>query len=245
VTLLVGIRCTDGVVVAADSALTFAAGRVHTISQQARKIEVARGEIIIACTGEVGLGQRFASVVTTLHEQNKLKGSELDCTRLMCATAVADFAQTQAPKDALGALVAFMRNNTAHLCEFATTGFQPEMKTDKCWYVSMGSGQILADAYLALMRSVFWKTGPPKLETGIFAAAWVMKHAIQAAPGLVREPIDIAVLSAQDRKARILDPDELQEHVDLVAASVEHYSGFEKMLTASEGAPELPKAPKV
>jgi 20S proteasome alpha/beta subunit len=39
-TLLVGIRCTDGVVVAADSAVTFGNSQFHTVSDSVCKIQV-------------------------------------------------------------------------------------------------------------------------------------------------------------------------------------------------------------
>ena len=108
----------------------------------------------------------------------------------------------------------------------------------------MGSGQSLADPYLALMRMAFWKNGPPSLQSGIFAAAWVMHHAIEAAPGFVRLPIDIAVLSNEEKTARLLVPDELQEHLTHVTESMEHFRAFEKVLTGEEaiGALSVPEA---
>ena len=116
------------------------------------------------------------------------------------------------------------------------------MKGEQCWYVSMGSGQTLADPYLALMRMAFWNNGRPSLQSGIFAAAWVMHHAIEAAPGFVRAPIDIAVLSDEDKKARLLDPEELQEHLTHVAESMDHFRAFEKQLTGEEeSTPPLPE----
>jgi len=47
---------------------------------------------------------------------------------------------------------------------------QPECKTTDCWYASMGSGQSLADPYLALMRRSVWQDGQPNIEEATFAA---------------------------------------------------------------------------
>jgi len=93
------------------------------------------------------------------------------------------------------------------------------------------------------MRMAFWRDGQPDLEGGIFAAAWVMKHAIEAAPGFVRVPIDIAILSHEDRKARLLEEDELQEHLGHVEASMEHFRGFEKIMRGDDSPPGLPEPP--
>lgn len=225
-TLLVGILCTDGVVVAADSAMTFGMGASFTIAHSARKIDIVSKAVIVAGTGQVGLGQRFKATVEKLWIDNKLKGDEHDRSRIMATAALTDFQGTGAPPGKFGALVASpMSGNRFSLCEFAVADFQPELKTAaKCCYVSMGSGQALADPFLAFMRDVFWKNGPPTLKGGKFAAAWVMSHAIKYAPGFVAEPIDVAVLDKNG--ASLLDENELQEHLAMVGESDEYLAGF-------------------
>ena len=239
-TLLVGIRCTDGVVVAADSASTFVGGSgEHTITHPVRKIDIVAGKVIVAGTGAVGLGQRFHAVVHDLYEKKQLKGGHLDWVKKMATGTIADFSETHVRQGQFGALVAFANKRSGHLCEFAIADFQPEMKEDKCWYVSMGSGQSLADPYLALMRLTFWRDGPPNLQGGTFAAAWVMRHAIEVAPGLIALPISIAVLSG-DGDARLLEEDELEEHLNLADASLDHFADFAKRLSDTENAPDVP-----
>src|ERR1035437_432847 len=72
-TVIVGILCSDGVVIGTDSAM--AAGRVltgYTIERQdgdVLKIEVIEKDIITAGTGAMGLAQRFNDrVVATIKE---------------------------------------------------------------------------------------------------------------------------------------------------------------------------------
>ena len=62
-TILVGILCKDGVVVGTDSSATFAAGQFRTIEQETKKIDIISGQIIVAGTGQIGLGQRFYSQI--------------------------------------------------------------------------------------------------------------------------------------------------------------------------------------
>jgi 20S proteasome alpha/beta subunit len=244
VTLLVGIHCTDGVVVAADSASTFgSAAGAFTITHPVRKIEIIENELIVAGTGQVGLGQRFVAAAEKLYKSKEYAGSAIDKAKLMATKGLQDLQHTGAQRGNFGALVSFLHQGKAELCELQVSDFQPEMKGERCWYVSMGSGQSLADPYLALMRMAFWNDGPPGLQSGIFAAAWVMHHAIEAAPGFVRIPIDIAILSDEDKKARLLERDELEEHLTHVKASMEHFRAFEKILQEEADAPALPDPP--
>lgn len=74
-TVIVGILCSDGVVIGSDSAL--AVGRIgrYTIERQEGsvfKIEIIDGNIITAFTGAAGLAQRFNDMVgTTIRELRK------------------------------------------------------------------------------------------------------------------------------------------------------------------------------
>ena len=138
-TLLVGVLCSDGVVVAADSAMTFGQGPGQfTISHQARKIDIVSNQVIVAGTGQVGLGQRFAAKVKDLWTNNRLKGTEVEASRIIAEESMKDFSSTGTQKGSFGAVVAFPKSQDFHLCEFATTDMQPELKTKKAWFVSMG-----------------------------------------------------------------------------------------------------------
>ena len=63
-TLIVGIRCSNGVVIGTDSAATFGPFVLTpTISQlYQQKISIIDDRIIIAGTGAIGLGQRFTAI---------------------------------------------------------------------------------------------------------------------------------------------------------------------------------------
>jgi hypothetical protein len=243
-TLLVGIRCTDGVVVAADSAVTFGNSQFHTVSDSVCKIQVIDKRLILAGTGQVGLGQRFAEVAQQLwNDPNAKQASPVQIGKAVCTNVFNDFASTGAPKGAFGALLAFPAKGRAELCEFAVQDLQPELKTDGMWYASMGSGQLLADPYLRLIRSVFWQDGPPNLVSGKFAATWVLRHAIDGAPAGLGDPITMAVLEKVNGnfEARMLSADELREHHDSVAAATDHFRGFEKLLRGGGGnVPTIP-----
>src|SRR5437660_12846732 len=71
-TALVGICCTDGIVIGSDSSSTFAAThQFRTIEQKCKKVDTIDDQMILAGTGAVGLHQRFREVVTAYWRQPK------------------------------------------------------------------------------------------------------------------------------------------------------------------------------
>ncbi|WP_447979105.1 hypothetical protein [Candidatus Nitrospira bockiana] len=248
-TAIVGISCTDGVVIGADSSATFTSGgQFRTIEQQTQKIELIGDYCILAGTGQIGLGQRFAVLVDKGNKAEYFGGklSAMDVGRKLCQDAIADFSQTGASKGTYGALLAYGIKHEPFLCEFALDDFQPELKTKNLWYVSMGSGQHITDTFLGFIRRVFWKDGPPNVNGGIFAAMWTLQMAIELNPGGINHPISLAVLE-KDRtgklKTRMLGPTDLQEHDQKICEMIDYIGDFSRR-DRPETAPDIPTIPK-
>jgi len=252
-TSLVAIRCTDGVVVGADSSATFGPHpQVKTIEQTYdHKIAIIGGHIIVAGTGQVGHGQRFNAVVQRAWDQKKLSGkSEIEIMKILAADGLQDFASTfvQANNIGYSALVAYPASDRAALCEIVgANGFQPELKEENgLWFTSAGSGQMITDPFLALLRQVFWKDAAPNLQGGIFTTLWALQHACDVNPGGIKEPISIAVLERDKGKyhARMLEKAELEEHGNMVAAGRDHFAGFRDILLGKGQATNVPPLPQ-
>ncbi len=256
-TLLVGILCTDGVVIAADQAMSFGDGQQTTIVHKACKIDIISERVIVAGTGQVGLGQRWHDTVRAAYAGTaKLKdtrvspfsdsATQTDLYRRLCALGLQDFVSTNVQTSQFGALVAYGDKNGPSLCEFAVKDFQPELKSPKAWFVSMGSGQRLADAYLALVRDAFWDGKQPTLEQAEFAAVWVMKRSIDASVGGVALPINIAVIAPDEKRhfaAHMLDEDRLDEHLEAVEQSIKYFGAFKPKTSDADSVPEMPEPP--
>lgn len=250
-TILVGILCQDGIVIGSDSSATLSAGNNQTtIEQKTSKINVVNDHIIIAGTGSVGFGQRFDCLVTKAWEERFfIDKSKNDIAKGLCRAALEDYASTFIEPGrqrgvmslTFGALLAFHLKDKFHLCEFAVDNFQPEFKTlDGLWYTSMGCGQQIVDPFLGFIRNVFWKDTPPKLNDGIFAACWAIKHCIDINPGGIGGPHQIAIIERKrELVARLLDDDEIGEHLDNVNGVHEHIAKY-KDIQKSVGQP-LPK----
>jgi hypothetical protein len=101
----------------------------------------------------------------------------------------------------------------AELVEFGLLDFQPERKTGNIHFVSMGSGQILADPFLAFVSRVLWGGRQPDVKVATFGVYWALDHAIKYAPAGIGEPIVIATLRREGGQwaSRLLEEDEMQE----------------------------------
>lgn len=244
-TVIVGILCKDGVVVGTDSAATFHAGQMRTIEQATKKLEIVADRVIVATTGAGGLGQRFTAVVAQAWQDKLFTKPPLEVGKLLCAAGIKDFSSTGAPKGGFGALVAFPCQHKPHLVEFGDPDFQPELKTENIWYVSMGSGQMIADPFLGLMRHAFWDDGVPNCKDAEFVVTWILSQAIRLNTGGVNGPMQVAVLkaSAGNFEARMLNEAELEGHEDNVEGLTAHMRKYRDILrgTAVENAPDVPK----
>ncbi len=251
-TLIVGILCEDCVVIGSDSALTFGTNEHHaTIAQPLReKISVIRDNIIIAGTGEVGLGQRFNYVVEqkTSAKSNFSSLNAIQAGETLARGAIDNFKNTFSSPGRYGALVALSCRNAPTLIEFSLDTFQPEIKDKDCWYVSMGSGQSVADPLLGFMRRVFWGDAPPNRQEGVFAAAMVLTLGCEMAPMGVAGPIQIAVLGKNEQnkwRVQRLGQDKLDGHLENVESAIKHLERYREVLFDKDRtAPEEPPVPQ-
>src|SRR5690606_12875728 len=74
-------------------------------------------------------------------------------------------------------IVALIVQGKPELFQF-TFDAASEQATGDIPFIAVGSGQQLADPFLAFLRRIFWKDHLPTLNEGIFAALWTLKHAI-------------------------------------------------------------------
>ena len=251
-TVLVGIRCTDGAVIGADSAMTFGISAQHsTIAQpHPNKISIINDQIILAGTGYIGHDQRFMHEIEKLSnaKNNKLRGlPAVEVGRKLAHAALSNFTTTGSKTGQYGALVALpvdtkagpKASANAELIEFPVVDFQPEVKTADVWYVSMGSGQGIADPLLGFARAAFWDDGAPDLQQGIFAATFVLSLACDMAPGGVARPLQMAILRKGKEgrgawRATRLTAEELREHEESVKGAIKRLGKYRIKLAGQD-----------
>ena len=138
--------------------------------------------------------------------------------------------------------MAFPGANGAVLCEFESAGFQPELKTERMWFCSMGITQQMTDPFLALMREIFWPTDQPTVQQAALAVTWTLDHAIAFNTGGVNGPARIAVLerSRDNYRARLLSDGDLNDHRSWIDGAKRHLA---EALRETRDAPPMPPGP--
>ena len=246
-TLIVGVKCADGVVIGADGAATLGntLGQ-RTVIQPISKLEVIQDRIVMGVSGPVGLSQLYCDRVAGLWK-DRLLTRDASLADVMRLIQNAIYQDAQHAISGAAASVAFLGNNAATLALTASLLALPvggvngrpeliqcnhmgmaEAATDDLPYVAIGSGQSLADPFLAFLRHIFWPDSLPKLSEGVFATVWSLVHAIRVTPGGVSEPIQIATLAYRGRElfATELSNDQLQEHREAVQDVERYLSDF-------------------
>lgn len=235
-TVLVGVKCTNGVVIGADSIATSAHGHASLLQTQTDKIQIISDQVIVAGSGSVGLIQRFNDVVNKSWHNNLFQQETWACLKSISAATINDFQSTGVPQKqpphglgfGFGALLAAPIEGEARLVEFGIADVQPELKDEKPIFVAMGSGQMLAEPFVAFVSRVLWGDGVPDVQTAMFGVYWALDHTIKYAPGGVGAPIRIATLMEDkgEWQARILEDDELQEqaqHIGQIEQRIGRY----------------------
>ena len=267
-TLLVGIRCTDGIVLASDGAATLvdAAGR-PTARQPTDKLQTIAGASVLSLSGNVGVAQELRldldEFIRDWNKPNRKKKPSLNAeivsfrdelmkifsTRVGNARRGAAEAKGYRPGDRVplhelpscGGFVATVLVGQLHLYQLDDAGI--EEVDDQIPGVSKGSGAGTADPFLAMIRRVAWGGNPPKIEQAQYAAYWTLRHVIDTNTGGVADPIQIWSMILDNGKPVIhKHPEDDLQRFDQVIQEVEAAikQQFSEPNIAEEDVPEPP-----
>jgi 20S proteasome alpha/beta subunit len=267
-TLIIGIKCRDGIVMGADGAATFEALGQHTIRQETTKLDILENRVIVGVSGPIGLGQRIKAEIQSLWTDSKLGLGTQKPTEAMKIIREALWQKHIGPElkvaqEAAGAIgqplalqsalvhtvVCVPLKGIPRLFQFNQQG-APEEATDTLPFVAIGSGQFIADPFLAFLRRIFWRDCLPTVNDGIFTTLWALDHAIQTNPGGVSDPKQVMILEKTQNfsqanptnqmwKARQLQEAEFQEHMVAIKAHEDNIADFHKI--NGDNQPQLPQ----
>jgi 20S proteasome alpha/beta subunit len=258
VTLLAGVLCSNGVVIAADRQATHGSLGQQTVGQSVTKVQVIRGEALYATSGHKGLGQQLCAVVEDKQQEFKNQGYDRNIVKLQAALRPIIDAGFQTAKNAVGVI-----GNTAAASDcicggLLAAGFKDGLKlieitpqlaveymTPDMPFIAMGSGKASADLFLGFLRKVFWPTAAPTIQEGALAAYWTIQHAIDMKVSGVGFGVDVFVVGPADKSytARRLDDAEVAEHAEFVRAAEEAMRGVREALTKQPEAAATVQAP--
>src|SRR5579864_2337863 len=96
-TIVIGVLCQDGVVLGADSSVTFA-GQIPTVEQPGTKLFKVGPQALFSGSGEAGMAQRFQYHAEKFCDGKDIAGKDRHLiATTVCKKAVEDFANTHAP----------------------------------------------------------------------------------------------------------------------------------------------------
>lgn len=244
-TVLVGVRCHDGIVIGADSAVTYGLTQPQIPTAEvaaARKIYVIHEEIVMAGTGEVGLCQRLYEMLNGAlrnaeNRQQFLNASPVDAGVWISATAAENFKKTSPPwaeSYQLGALVGVVIQQRPRLYWFDGNTFRPELIGERDYagrfrtppLITHGSGQLMADPFLLQAhRVLFGEDHLPTVAEGRLLVAWTLQHVINYNTGGVGGSMSIVALEQNEGawKATEVDEDEMIQSVKDIEAHIRGY----------------------
>jgi hypothetical protein len=262
VTLIIGIRCAEGVVLAADSAATMGSSAGQTAQQRtARKLYICSGgRVVVGVSGYMGLGQRLQAAIDDGYAAEKFKGRpevavgrmrdvlipivkpEFEMSHLVVTASRNPAALNYAN---FSMLVAIPLDKQPQLIAFTET-CSPEIASPGLPFACVGSGQALADPFLAFIRRVLWPRDdfPPLLD-GILGAYWTMQHAIETNPGGVGGNVQVVTLKRDGGafKAEELDQAALEGHSESLRDLEEKIKEWRAQFTDRPVGPAPPAPP--
>ncbi len=274
-TLIIGIKCKGGIVLGSDGAATYGVLGQSTIRQAVKKkLRLLGTQGVVGVSGSVGIGQRFSAEVETIRNQGaaspanpaqkrllstmkpheamvvlrqalwQIVGSELDIARMMTQT----IGNPSPVHSCLSqSVVCLLVGGQPCLFQFDQQGM-PEEATDDLPFVAIGSGQLIADPFLAFLRRIYWPTGAPDIELGIFTTVWALHHAIETHPGGVGPPIQIVTFREEKTDkgmswvAREMAEHTWQEHLQFIKSIEGEMASVPKRL--QEGKAEAAPPPE-
>jgi 20S proteasome alpha/beta subunit len=258
VTLLAGVLCSNGAVIAADRQATHGTMGQPTVGQSVTKVQVLHGAALYATSGHKGLGQQLCAVVDGKQPEFKNQRYDANIVKLQealrplinnalnTAGLAARVIGNAAVGDSFcGGLLAAGFKDGLKLVEI-TPQVAVEYMTDDMPFISMGSGKPSADLFLGFLRKVFWPTKLPTIQEGALAAYWTIQHAIDMKVIGVGFGVDVFVIEPSSDKAfvaRKLDDAEVADHMEFIKASEEALRGVREAMTASPATQAVVAAP--
>jgi len=258
VTLIIGLKCSDGIVMGADGAATLAALGLNTAQQSAKKLHLVRPDRIVGTAGSVGIAQRIVELLKEDFQGYKLGHISSNLRSLIWDKILKkEFEVAESARRIHGqlqseciscTLVAAPIDGHLELMGFSESA-SPYHATDDLPFIAIGSGQPTADPFLAFIRRIFWAKNKPSIADGIFAVWWTLHHAIKTSPGGVADPKQITLLEfksdgkAKKAAARELTDGELKEHEEAVTRAEEYLANFDRQQSTATAAADVPAMP--
>ncbi len=209
--LIVGIRCADAVVLAASGPSTMPSDDgLPAARQWTKKLQVVGGQAVLGVSGHDGLAQEMAlALERSLSEPEKRDISEDMLRDKLREALAAPVQRTVAIHRTLQGLPGFGITSNEYVVSQSLLGIPfhgvlrlfmldpecslTEITPDLAW-AAIGSSRSTAEPFLAFIKKVLWDSGRPNVAQAELAAFWTLKHAIEYNAAGLSHPIQLTVM---------------------------------------------------
>jgi 20S proteasome alpha/beta subunit len=229
-TLLVGIQCRDGVVIAADRQATLGTAMRPTVGSSITKIsQIKSDSALFAFSGFTGLGQQIGYEVERVLDLGESYATNVARIQPAVHATVAGFAQRgqllmqmgiypDARNEALcHSLAAVKFHDGLKLFEITPTG-ACDLASGMPW-ASAGAGKGNADPIMAFLWDIYWRDRSPRLAEAVFTAYWAVNATIETKAFGVGFEADVFVLEpnpSDGASTRQISQAELTDDLDFI-----------------------------
>lgn len=261
-TILVGILCQDGAVIAADSMASHNLGTTPFVGINNLKIHSIDNKLIVACAGSDDLMTRFVYFVKliypSLFEKYKQQNSS-DVLALMTELG-AQFAHhiiniyKQYPPEwhpqvleminktgfPFQALIALNFNNKHYIFSYDGLFNASMLRDNGIWHVILGSGHLVASPSIHLVKKMLDISLMPTVDRGQILAYWTVRHAIDVSSGSIGGEIKVEVLQKFGDEYRVSEESKSSEHEEFIEAMYTHMRKYSMRAHTEEQIQAIP-----
>jgi 20S proteasome alpha/beta subunit len=258
-TLLVGIVCQDGAVIAADKQTSHGSMGGMTVGMPTTKIKAIKDKVLLASSGWRGTGIQLGAMiednidgferqpVAISIKQVQDKHRQLAMPLLQAAqSAVNVIGHQAAQSEAIcGSLLAAKWNDGVYIVEITPLG-AAEFYSRELPFICLGSGKPNSDPFLAYLWSVFFRDSLPTLQEGALLAYWAIKQAISSASPHIGLGIDVFTLDPNAKPiTKELSDADLAPHIEFIDEAANALRGLrDRMGGKAEKVPDIPTLKK-
>ena len=184
-TLIVGVKCNDGIIIGSDGARS-----VSGIIQPAVKLHILRDDWIVGLAGDVGINQQNLASLNALYTNttasrprqsicSQIGKTIRDCYNSKLGIKPQALVSNTPPHPDLqvAALVALPSKEDIDLVHFDFRG-NSTLASNSPPFFAIGSGSLIAYSTLALLKNACWADDIPPMPVGMFTIVYTLVHSI-------------------------------------------------------------------
>ena len=248
-TILVGILCEDGAVIAADGMASQNLGQTPFVGVNNLKVHCLHDTLVVACAGNDDLMTHFVHFLKSEYGALYSKHSEGSTALALMSEVGAQFAHyimkvhQQYPQEFFtsvleiikspagfdfGALVALPFKDAHYMFRFDGRFNATMLRDNGIWHAILGSGYFVATPSIHLVKKILNISVKPKIDRGQLLAYWTVSHAIEVSSGGIGGEITLATLQKIDGQYKASPESSISEHKGFIDDMYKHIWNYER-----------------